>query len=272
MDELVRSDVYQQMVTADRDFVKNHGRLIGRRAALWAGHPMQQWSRRWEYPYVAQQLERSAAGRKEGRPLTVLDAGSGVTFFPYYLCERIGGVEVICCDADERYVQPFARLAEATGNTSVRFIPAMLQELPLEDDSLDAITCISVLEHTGRYVEILAEFDRVLRPGGLLALTFDISPDGRTDIHPEVAKALVAVLMERFDLEGNFDALGELAKLQQPEDILTTDYVKQTDPSRLPWKWPLLKSIYDLCQGRGWTGGFFSLTFYCIAVRARSST
>ena len=67
------------------------------------------------------------------------------------------GTRVTCCDGNAKYASSFARLAEATGNRDVTFTPCLLQNLPLESHSLDAIYCISVLEHTGRYGSILED-------------------------------------------------------------------------------------------------------------------
>ena len=55
------------------------------------------------------------------------------------------------------------------------------------------------------------------------------------------------------------------------ERILTTDYVRDTQPDLLPWKHPALKAVHDLVKGHGWTGGFRSRSVYCVDVTARSA-
>lgn len=48
---------------------------------------------------------------------------------------------------------------------------APIDDLPLEDESFDAVLCTEVLEHVPRPWAALAELHRVLRPGGALWLT-----------------------------------------------------------------------------------------------------
>jgi SAM-dependent methyltransferase len=254
------------MVARDEAFARDHSRALCRFRLRWAARPMRHWSRRWEYPYVAQRVFEFAAAQP--RRVRLLDAGSGVTFLPRYLREHAPGLEITCCDSNASYRRTFDRVARAAPDPSVRFVHGMLQELPADDDSQDAICCVSVLEHTGEYERILDEFRRVLRPGGMLVLTFDISLDGRTDIPARVARRLLESVADRFEPEPGFTPLAELERLGEPETILSTDAVRETDRELLPWRWPLLKSIYDLVRGRRWTGGFFPLTVFCLTAYA----
>ncbi|MFW6107907.1 MAG: methyltransferase domain-containing protein [bacterium] len=262
----LRTDLYGRMLACDEAFVRDHRRLLRRYRLRWLARPMRHWSRRWEYPYVAQRVTELAAARPP--PIRLLDAGSGVTFLPHFLGRHVPGLEITCCDSNRSYGRIFDRLATAADGR-VRFAHGTLQELPLEDDSQDAVCCVSVLEHTAEYERILDEFGRVLRPGGLLVLTFDVSLDGRSDIPPEDARRLVASVADRFRPEPGPEPAAEFDRLHEPDTILSTDAVRETEPELLPWRWPVLKAAYDLLRGRGWTGGFFSLTVYCLAAYGR---
>jgi SAM-dependent methyltransferase len=57
------------------------------------------------------------------------------------------------------------------------FHVAELDRLPLPDDSADVIVCALALVHVPRLQPVLAEFARVLRPGGDLVIS---------DVHHEV--------------------------------------------------------------------------------------
>jgi SAM-dependent methyltransferase len=51
-------------------------------------------------------------------------------------------------------------------------------DLPVSDGSIDVVTSLSVIEHQPDKVRAVDEVARVLRPGGLFALSFDLAePD-----------------------------------------------------------------------------------------------
>jgi SAM-dependent methyltransferase len=56
----------------------------------------------------------------------------------------------------------------------VSCIDAMAEKLPFADDSVDILFAINMLDHTFRPEAVMAEFRRVLRPGGMLHLHVDI--------------------------------------------------------------------------------------------------
>jgi SAM-dependent methyltransferase len=164
-----------------------------------------------------------------------------------------------------------------SGAARVKFALAMLQKLPLGDGSLDAICCISVLEHTSNYGEIVREFARCLRGGGLLVLTFDLSLDGKFELDKPTAAKLLHAVAEYFSPRGVPADQGmalweaELNRMDDPAQrdlILSTDHVRRTRPELLPWRYPMAKAVHDLIKGHGWTGGFRSKSVFCLeAVR-----
>ena len=99
-----------------------------------------------------------SVARRLPRGTRMLDAGAGECaykrFFPH-------------C----RYVAMDLAIGETAWNYANLDCFANLDELPLPDGCVDAVLCTQVLEHLEWPRESLAEFRRVLRPGGLLYLT-----------------------------------------------------------------------------------------------------
>jgi SAM-dependent methyltransferase len=105
---------------------------------------------------------RALAARCRDR--VVLDAGCG----DGYGCAAVGQVARAVLGAD--YDLPALRRARRH-HAGAAFARANLVALPLADDCVDVVLSLQVVEHIWSPDELLAETARVLRPGGLLALT-----------------------------------------------------------------------------------------------------
>lgn len=114
-------------------------------------------------PIVAEYL----SGRKPG---VALDAACGSGRYAEFLARR--GYQVIGVDSSPDMLA-LARQRVPAGE----FHLAPLEQLPLPDDSVDAIVCALALVHVPHLQPVLAEFGRVLRPGGDLVIS---------DVHHEL--------------------------------------------------------------------------------------
>jgi SAM-dependent methyltransferase len=108
-------------------------------------------------PVVAECL----SGREPGM---ALDAACGTGRFARFLAER--GHRVIGVDSSPEMLA-HARRRVPDGEFHV----AELDRLPLPNDSVDIIVCALALVHVPRLQPVLAEFARVLRPGGDLVIS-----------------------------------------------------------------------------------------------------
>jgi SAM-dependent methyltransferase len=115
-----------------------------------------------------------------------LDAGCGSGTLARYLLEA--GANVLGVDAAEEMItlareparqdvakqdvlkHDAAKRNEPTRQLRFEHIPT-IAHLPLADQSLDGILCSSVLEYVPAPAACLAEFARVVRPGGLLVVS-----------------------------------------------------------------------------------------------------
>ena len=223
LDQLKSDPYYSEITGYSRDFLAKHADALAGYGKLWGQDPFMLWSRRWEYPFAAQRAIEY--GRAHPGPIKVIDAGSGVTFFPYFVCDHLPQAQVICIDSNPSYPPMFEAINKVTPKSCVKFVNGMLQKLDMPDASVDVICCISVLEHTDNYGEIVREFARVLKPGGLLVLTFDLSLDGKFELRKDVAADLLKNVAEYFET-GGVPIASELDRIDSPASVLTTDYVK----------------------------------------------
>jgi 2-polyprenyl-3-methyl-5-hydroxy-6-metoxy-1,4-benzoquinol methylase len=113
----------------------------------WVKDPFLQWSRRWEYVYVLQRLENW--WKHEPHALNIADAGSGFTFFPFYLQRQRPDARICCIDADPTAGRAIHEAARILGN-GPSFLLEDLEELNQASESLHAVFSVSVIEHTAK--------------------------------------------------------------------------------------------------------------------------
>jgi len=229
----------------------------------WVPQPMLQWSRRWEYPFVFSRLSRlSRLHNSSPGPVHIVDAGSGLTFFPFWLTEKFETARVTCLDYDQRLARGFKNLSAERG-ADVSFIACDMRSCGLPSESVDWLYCISVLEHTDDYESVVKEFQRILKPGGKFILTFDICPDGAADISTAKAHALLDVIAKFFDFTDGFEFHPALdSGLNDLGKILTTSWAAEQQPNSLPWMFPVLSAIKSSLR-RGKLRLRLNLTCYC---------
>lgn len=111
-------------------------------------------------------LERLIPGRKPREPV-VLDAGcgQGKSFRPLY--DHFAPRQVIAIDYAAECVE-LAREEAARQGLAVDVRRGDLAALEVGDETVDVIFCHQTFHHLTRQKQALAEFYRVLKPGGLL--------------------------------------------------------------------------------------------------------
>ena len=160
--------------------------------------PDKWWSRKFEYPWAAQFVDKNDV---------VLDAGCGIKFdgkphfFKFYLAEN--SKKVIGVDLDPNVT----KVQHNYDNLELK--QGSLDNLEFEDNTFDKIFCISVIEHFKEVdiLKVLNEFARVLKPNGKVIVTLDT---------PKINVKRWVNLVNESDLE----FLGDV-DIEEPENILT---------------------------------------------------
>ncbi len=128
--------------------------------------------RRLEYSFV---LDALVSYLQPG--MRYLDAGSGATPLAHAIAQL--GVAAEACDGDTGLVARLQALPTAQiYGSRVGYSAQDLTRTQFADNSFDAISCVSVLEHIPAPYDqrALRELLRILKPGGLLVLTVDYTP------------------------------------------------------------------------------------------------
>jgi ubiquinone/menaquinone biosynthesis C-methylase UbiE len=123
-----------------------------------------------------QLIER--AGIKNG--MQVLDLGCGSGAFTPSIARVVGGKgKVYALDIQADMLKQLERKLSRPENRdikNVKLIESSAYELPIEDGSLDMVSMVTVLPEIPDRNRALAEVKRVLKPGGLLAVS-ELFPD-----------------------------------------------------------------------------------------------
>ncbi len=141
------------------------------------------WVRRnklWEYARGVDGLLCSfflAEHEKNAKP-RVLDFGGAATLPILHLAAT--GCEVLCLDIDTTLTNWTNEIAKRHGWKLQASTHNLVESPALEDWGLfDAVISFSVLEHIPKAAQplILARLAKLLKPGGIIALTFDFGPE-----------------------------------------------------------------------------------------------
>src|SRR4030095_9288535 len=120
---------------------------------------------------------------------SLLDCGCGVGSITLDLAELVAPGQVVGVDMDEGQLEIARVNARERGLTNVSFEPGNVYELRFESGTFDAVLAHTLLYHLSDPLRALKELRRVLKPGGIAAISDDdfdtvtIAPD-----HPFVKR------------------------------------------------------------------------------------
>lgn len=180
----------------------------------WPGTAVNNWSRIWEYPKTFSFINKYVNINK-GQDFKIVDFGSGITFFPYFMSTQLSNVEIYTVDNDTVCVEGNLKAASVFKAPIIPILTNDGSSINLPDNSVDIVYSVSVIEHLSNYKEILFEITRILKPGGLFVVTFDLDLRGDFALNKKQFNTLLSIIENDFEVFQN-------NKISHPLDILNS--------------------------------------------------
>lgn len=166
---------------------------------------------------------------------TVLDLGAGAGVDVFIAARNVGPTgRAIGVDMTPEMIERARDNAEKSGITNVEFREGRLEALPVDDESIDAVTSNCVINLVPDKSLVFREVSRVLRPGGRMVIS-DIVLEGQL---PDAIRnnllayvGCVAGAMQRDDYFATVEAAG-LSNVEVLQDTDVVDAVCDVESGR----------------------------------------
>ena len=120
-------------------------------------------------PELLQNIGVLLSGMYLGKTMTVLDFGAGSCWLSRMLTQL--ECQTISCDVSDKALeigkQLYAKLPVLGRSFPPKFLPFHGRDIDLPDNAVDRIVCNDAFHHVPNPGEILREFARILKPGGI---------------------------------------------------------------------------------------------------------
>jgi len=150
-------------------------------------------------------------------PLVIADLGAGEGAFAQLLARR--AARVIAVDNSEKMVEYGSALAREHGLGNLEYRLGDLEQLPIEDASVDAAFLSQALHHAQHPGRAVAEARRILKPGGRIVI-LDVARHGFEDareLYADLWLGFSEVDLRRYLRDAGFREVETKVVLREPD-------------------------------------------------------
>lgn len=202
------------------------------------------------------------AGVREGE--TVLDLGSGAGLDLLIAADRVGPTgRVIGVDMTDAMVEEARRTAARAGKDWIEVRRGTIEDLPVEDASVDWVISNCVINLSPEKAKVFAEIARVLRPGGRVSVSDIVAQDLPPVLRDSAAAyaACIAGAIPETDYVAGLEAAGLIdveasERLVYDEDQLRAMVGSERVPDGIDPQ--ALTAAVPQVVGRVWSARFFA--------------
>lgn len=105
--------------------------------------------------------------------MNILDCGCGPGSITVGIAEYVNCGHVNAIDIEPRQIEKAKKLAHSKGVANIDFSVGSIYELPFKEETFDVVFAHAVFQHLNDPISALNEINRVLKPGGIVALRDD---------------------------------------------------------------------------------------------------
>ena len=164
---------------------------------------------------------------KEGR--IVLDLGSGAGFDCFLAAKKVGKTgKVIGVDMTEKMIDKAKENAKKYGYKNVEFRLGDIEDLPVEDDSIDIILSNCVINLSPDKSKVFSESFRVLKKGGMMLISDMVLLKEISEMHKNdkdlIASCIGGAILKKDYLKLMKDAGFKVKILSEDKEISERQY------------------------------------------------
>jgi 2-polyprenyl-3-methyl-5-hydroxy-6-metoxy-1,4-benzoquinol methylase len=209
--------------------------------------------------HINKELNKWARSNKAQRQ--VLDAGSGFGQYVFRMARKNPQWQITGLDVKEEQIEDCSNFFQKAGLSNARFEVADLTRLRYVD-RFDLVLCVDVMEHIEADVLVLANYNKALKPGGMLLISTP-SDQGGSDVHQHDTKPEGAVGFIDEHVRDGYGVNELHAKLKKAGFSTSEIRYQYGVPGRLSWKLSMKYPILLLNTSKIF---FVLLPFYYLLV------